>query len=394
MDAAAAPAGESLRRTWRCAREAAGSPCDGRCRAALDPDRCRLLALLRRHGRHASSFQVLGPGFGYWFDEIDEGAVAYAEVAGYRVAAGPPIAPRQRRALVAGRFVNESLSVGRRVLFFGVGDEFLEELRAAPPACGMDALPIGVQAEFEPAAYTLAGRRRRSMRAQVHRAHNHGVRVRRVQLDRPADREALRDQVETVLGRWLAQRRMGVLRFVVDVHPFVCETERRYYLAERGGSTVGFLAAVPVYARDGWFLEDLIRAPGAPNGTNEALIHAALEDARVSGDSYATLGLAPLAGLPRGPGPHRLLRGGLRAAYRWLGALYGFEGLFAFKRRMRPERWAAQHLVACPPRAGLVALGAVLRAFSGGGLLAFARDSLARAVSHRLPRTWGSPRAG
>jgi hypothetical protein len=36
----------------------------------------------------------------------------------------------------------------------------------------------------------------------------------------------------------------------------------------------------------------------------------------------------------------------------------------------------------------------VLRAFSGGGLLAFARDSLARAVSHRLPRTWGSPRAG
>jgi phosphatidylglycerol lysyltransferase len=365
--------------SWREVRAAAGSCCDGRCGRALDAERCRVLTLLRRHGRHATSFQVLGPDFAYWFDQDASAAVAYAEVGRYRVVAGPPIAPLEERAAVAARFVGASRAARRRVLFFSVGQDFVDELRAAPPQGGLDVLPIGVQAEFDPADYGLAGRERRSMRAQVNRARNHGVRVRRVSVEQLEAQTSLRAQVETVLARWLAARRMGVMRFLVDVHPFVAAPERRFYLAERQGHAVGFLAAAPVYARGGWFLEDVIRAPDAPNGTNEALIHAALDEGREDGALYATLGLAPLAELPTGPGPHRLLRWALRGAYRWLGALYGFRGLYAFKSRTRPDRWTRQNLVACPPKAGVGALVAVLRAFAGQGLVTYVRDSAARA---------------
>ena len=37
----------------------------------LDAERRRVLAVLRRHGWNATSFQVLGPAFHYWFDGGD-----------------------------------------------------------------------------------------------------------------------------------------------------------------------------------------------------------------------------------------------------------------------------------------------------------------------------------
>src|SRR5581483_10517179 len=40
---------------------------------ASDGDRQRALALLRRHGWNATSFQILEPGFLYWFDDHHPG---------------------------------------------------------------------------------------------------------------------------------------------------------------------------------------------------------------------------------------------------------------------------------------------------------------------------------
>ena len=92
----------------------------------------------------------------------------------------------------------------------------------------------------------------------------------------------------------MEHRRMAVLRFMVDPQPFSFRQERRY-LAETQSGPVGFMAAIPVYGRNGWFFEDVIRVPDAPNGTSELLIHSGLEDARAHGDSFVTLGLSPLA---------------------------------------------------------------------------------------------------
>ena len=59
---------------------------------------------------------------------------------------------------------------------------------------------------------------------------------------------------------------------------------------------MGFAGVVPVYARRGRFIEDLLRAPEAPNGTSELLVDAAMREAASDGVRYVTLGLAPLAG--------------------------------------------------------------------------------------------------
>ena len=352
----------------------------------------RVLEILRAHGKHATSFQILEPGYTYWFDEesASPGAVvAYVRSGSFRVTAGVPIAAEAGLAGVTSRFLTASEEAGDRVLFFSADDEFLQVLRAAPGNRSFDAVPIGLQPEWDPSQYSTEGRNRRSLRAQIARASNKGVTVRRIHSHEVTDAHGgIRHQIEEVLRRWLDGRRMSVMHFLVDLSPFHAAEERRYYLAEHAGEAVGFLAAIPVYQRQGWFFEDIVRAPNAPNGTVELLVDRAMSDAAEAGESYVTLGLAPLAGISTEAGEHRRMRQVLHACYRHLGALYQFTGVHQFKQRFRPDCWRTQYLVQCPPGLGVRGFHAVLRAFAGRGLLAFGFDTLRRLLGRISTRVW------
>src|SRR5439155_7927158 len=129
-----------------------------------------------------------------------------------------------------------------------------------------------------------------------------------------------------------------------QLEPLTFVAERVVVVAERAGELVGLGSAVPVYARNRIFLEDLIRAPSAPNGTPELLVDAVM---RAAGAPEVTLGLAPLAG-----GVARWLR-----LARWAGGpLYDFEGLRAFKAKLKPHAWEPVYLCAAPGASRLVAL--------------------------------------
>ena len=354
-------------------------------------DQERVLRILRDHGRHATSFQILEPGYTYWFDaHVPEGAVvAYVSQKRWRVAAGIPIAPADRVGEVARRFVEDAQASGERVLFFSADRTLCSALEVSGVA--YDAIKVGENPEWDPADWTTAGAKRRSLRAQVNRARNHGVTIRTIGADELANAPGpLRSEIEVLLRQWLDSRRMSAMRFLVDLAPFHYPAERRYYVAEQGDRAVGFLAAVPIYAEHGWFFEDLIRVPSAPNGTAELLVDTAMRDAQAQGDSLVTLGLAPLSGLNAEPGPHRLTRRALVACYDHLGPLYQFQGVRSFKERFRPDRWRDQLLVSAPPALGVGAFHAVLGAFAGGGLVNFGLDTIRRWLV-RIPHpTWAA----
>ena len=71
--------------------------------------------------------------------------------------------------------------------------------------------------------------------------------------------------------------------FLVQVDPLTLLEEHRVYLAEQDGRLVAFLTAAPIFARPGWLLQNLIRAPDAPNGTSEILVDHAMRDAGLGG---------------------------------------------------------------------------------------------------------------
>ena len=335
--------------------------------AALDlvVDRDRVLALLKRYGWNATSFQILEPGFRYWFDGDDalgEACVGYVDTGSAWVAAGSPVAPPERFAEVSARFAAAAVAAGRRVSFFATEQRFHD-------AAQWSSLRVGDQPIWSPADWAGVVSGSRSLREQLRRAQAKGVTVRSPALAELEPGHPTRIDLEGLIARWLASRQIAPMGFLVHVDPFTFCDQRRYFIAERDGRAIGLLCAIPIYARPGWFFEDFLRDPSAPNGTVELLIDAGMRAAATERIPYVTLGLVPLSG-EIGPW--------LRAARRWGRTLYDFDGLRAFKAKLKPRAWDPIFLSYPHSGSGFVAMFDTLTAFSRGGLFRFGLETLLR----------------
>jgi phosphatidylglycerol lysyltransferase len=326
--------------------------------------RARVLALLRAFGWNATSFQILESGLRYWFEPA--GCVAYVDTGRAWVAAGAPLAPEQTIARVAEGFVRAARAQGKSAVFFATERRFVEQTEYA-------ALLIGEQPEWDPQHWVQALGNNSSLREQLRRARAKGVRVDAVTARELAAGTPLRQALERLITEWLRAKPMPPMGFLVQVDPFQLMTERRLFVARRqqGGEqeVVGFAAVIPVYARQGWFLEDLIRSARAPNGTTELLVDAAVRDAAALGSRYFTLGLSPLAGAVSKP---------LEWASRYSGGLYDFRGVRAFKSKFRPAEWSPIFLSHPRGESAVVALYHSLSAFAQRGLLSYGFSTLLR----------------
>jgi len=145
--------------------------------------------------------------------------------------------------------------------------------------------------------------------------------------------------------------------FAVDVFQ---HKERKKYFAARDatGRLVGFLAASPIPARDGWYLEDVLRRRESPNGTTDLLVVEVLDLLRRDGAKLATLGTAPMA-MEGGVDPDVpnsfLLSKAARIVAGCFSLFYNFEGVRRFKAKFAPSWWESEYLlisqnVTAPPR--------------------------------------------
>jgi len=327
------------------------------------PDaRTRVLAALERFGWNATSFQTLGSEFSYWF-AADGSPVAYVDTGRAWVAAGAPIAPEALLGDVAREFAQAAKRAGRRVVFFAT-----EHRAAGLP--GFTSLLIGEQPLWDPREFDEVVSATPSLREQLRRARAKGVSVTLADPREVAEHGApLRRALEKLVDAWLATRPMPPMGFLVRVEPFTFAAERRLFVARRGEELVGFAAVVPVYARNGWFIEDLIRSSSAPNGTVEALVAAAMSDASAQGSDYVTLGLAPLAGG---------VTDTLRFFARLGSPLYDFSGIKAFKAKFRPREWVPIYLTYPSDERAETAVLDALSAFSRRGLLRYGVEALLR----------------
>ncbi|MEP6835714.1 MAG: phosphatidylglycerol lysyltransferase domain-containing protein [Gemmatimonas sp.] len=320
-------------------------------------DDARALTLLKQHGHTATAFQVLAPGMHHWFAR-DTGMVGYIDIGSAWVVAGEPVAAHDLTIPVAEEFVAHAEAHRKRVAFFAT-----EGALASSPR--FRRVFIGEQPVWNPMEWPETLRASRSLREQLRRARAKRVVVREVKGDDHATDESL----TRLMQRWLATRAMPTMHFLVELEPFVHRESRRLFVAEREGVLVAFLSLAPVSARNGWLFEHLLRDPLAPNGTAELLVDFAMQQLRGENVTWATLGLAPLAGP---------VSGWLRFARDLARPLFNFTGLAAFKRKLRPTSWEAIYLAYPRERSSVLAMRDSLRAFAGRSLIGFGLHTIIR----------------
>jgi phosphatidylglycerol lysyltransferase len=314
----------------------------------------QVAALINRHGWNATSFQTLEDGYRYFFHA--GGCVAYVDTSEAWVVAGAPIAAYEGIPEVLRAFLKAARHAERRVSLFGVEQRLLDLAQGS-----LKAVKVGEQPVWDPSDWQQTLARRRSVREQLRRARAKGVVVR--ELSRTELESAgLRAEISAVARRWLAGRRLPPLGFLLRLELFNFAHERRCFVAEQGGRIVGVAGVVPVPARAGWFVEDLLRDPHSPSGTGELLVDAAMRGAAAAGSRWLTLGLAPLAG----DVPPLLL-----VARHGGELLYGFEGLRRYKAKLEPRSWHPLYVAYPPEQSSIRSLLDAWNAFTGTGLLGF-----------------------
>jgi phosphatidylglycerol lysyltransferase len=347
--------------------------------AALPAELARAHDIILRHGWNSTVFQILNPGIDLWFSDAEDALVGYVEHAGVRVVAGAPVAAGDRLASVTREFEADTARRGLSVCYFGA-ERRLERLLQVLP--GHATVVLGAQPTWDPRSWVDIVATHASLRGQLNRALNKGVAVSEWDAQRAGASPALRG----CLQAWLATRGLPPLHFLVEPATLGRILQRRVFVAERHGDVVGFLLASPIPTRGGWLIEQVIRAGGAPNGTNELLIDAAMRALARSGSAYVTLGLAPLArreGLPRTLNPRWL-----RVLLHWVRAhgqrFYNFEGLEFFKEKLRPQEWEPVFAVSNERRFSPRTLYAIAAAFSDGPPFRTVAAGLASALEREL----------
>ena len=325
-----------------------------------------LLRLQTLYGFNAHSLVSIAPGALLWSTPDIDGAIIYGEFGRVCLAAGDPLAPLEDMAELARQFAAFAKREGRAVAFVPTSAAFA---RMVAPR-DFTALKVSAAPYFDLQTWNPRGDCAKKIRAGVNQAHRAGVTVETISDDID---ESLKKETAQLCMHWLDARRAATtFGWLVALDPFLHSEYKKYFAARVDGKLVAFLAASPIPARKGWYLEDVLREPDAPQGTATLLVVEALAKLKEEGAALATLGTSPLA--TDGPNEiaadeHRVIETGLRVASRRLSGFYNFEGLRRFKGKFVPSWWESEYClgqrgVTIPPRVA----HAVVRALVPGGV--------------------------
>ena len=340
--------------------------------------------LIVEYGWNAMSYQILNPGIRLWFPEGSTGVIGYVEAYGFRVVAGAPVCPPDRAMELVAAFQSDASAAGKRVCYFGAEEQIAVFMRELGPVARM---LLGSQPVWHPGGWTSRVSSKASLRAQFARARNKNVSVSLWSSDR-----AMRNkELEQCLYEWLGTRGLPPMHFLVEPDTLARLYDRRVYVADRDGKSVGFIVASPVPLRNGWLIEQIIRGADAPNGTAELMLDTAMRDLAQLDAEYVTLGLSPLSvrsGIPQVDLPFwmNLLLDGARV----IGSrFYNFDGLDSFKTKFLPERWEPIYAITNETHISLRTLYAIAGAFSGTSPLQFLLRAGLREFRRELTRRSG-----
>jgi phosphatidylglycerol lysyltransferase len=321
------------------------------------PSQSRARELVLRFGWNAVSYQILNRGISLWFSSTHEAVIGYVLRDKVRVVAGAPICDEKDLCAVVREWENEASSVGHKVCYFGAAGRLYELLNREND---YSTVVLGAQPVWHPKDWAQEFSVNKSLRAQLSRAKNKGVRIEEWNPVRArGNRELAR-----ILSEWLKSRGLPSLHFLVEPQTLERLGDRRLFVALKNKTPVGFVVLAPIPCRNGYLTEQFVRGREAPNGTIELLLHHAIGTIEAEGASYVTMGLVPLSKL--GGAEENPLW--LRTLLSWMRShgqrFYNFGGLETFKAKFNPSLWEPIYAISNESNFSAPMLYAVAGAFT------------------------------
>ncbi len=352
------------------------APGSGRRRLGNPQDRAHALTVLEQadHATPEAWLAALGDKT-ILFSPSGNSFLSY-RVRGRRwIAMGEPAGLKSERLDLLWAFAELADSYGGSAVFYSVGEGLLADLATM----GLAMRKVGETAVVEVAAFTLEGKSRQNLRTAVNRAEREGASFAVLP---PGSASALATELKAVSEAWLDdhngdEKSFSLGRFdpaYLDLTPLAIVRQTAEGEDPAQGRIVAFANLLPGAGEAREVAIDLMRhTPDAPPGIMDYLFIRAIQWAAAEGYAGFDLGMAPLAGLDdRRLAPVFGRVGAL--VFEEGGALYGFQGLRAYKSKFAPD-WRPRFIAAPTSTPLALALLDVALLTSGGwpGLLGIKR---------------------
>ncbi len=323
--------------------------------------------LQSEYGYNEHSFIGVAVQSEVWIDPDGKGLVSYNESGKVWIVGGEPLGRDCDLAGITSRFISEARRKKKVVAFVPTTEKFAQAVANQ----NVRIIKVGASPYFDLTKWNPTGNCAKTLRSSVNRGRRTGVLVEEI----TQITDVFRKETNELCDSWGESRRSGVkFGWLFEVLPFQSFKVKKYFAArDASGKLVGLLAASPIPAREGWYLEDVVRACNAPEGTTDLLVFEALKTLADQGAKLATLGTVPLSE----KGEHKLSVGSnymVESAFtlsrRYLRSIYNFEGLGHFKSKFVPTWWENEYVIISkgklvPPRVA----NAIFNILLPGGIL-------------------------
>lgn len=308
--------------------------------AVLIPDtttRDKVNEIVQLYGTNSISYFALSEEKSYYFSDSGKSVISYVLRGSTAVVAGDPIGPESELPLMIKQFVKFCHEQDWSIVFWQIRDKTASLYRAA----GFRLLKIGEDAIIDAQNFTLKGGAMANVRSSAKRAEKDGLRV-IFYRGHVTDNEQLK-QMEQISQYWLAEKGGSEMGFSLGHFDAQGDPQQIYSLAVDAQNKVhAFVSFIPVYGRQGWGLDLMRRAEQCAPGTMELLLARTIEHLKSTGSAMISLGVAPLSNANQEDDTF------LGTSIDFLTDRFGNpsknQSLFNFKKKFQPT-WESRYLV-------------------------------------------------
>lgn len=297
-----------------------------------------ILASLKKYGRNTNSIFHLYDSFSHLrVNEKSKGKqgeeiFGYESHPGFDLVISDPLCDSRNCEEVLRRLTKFGRDRDKDTILFAIGPAFAN----AAKNLSFKVVAIGKEPQFELKKWSSMGLSSK-LKSAIRQVEKRGIVIEEFSLQQLHSKNMI-DDMNEILQTWFLSRASEKFRNLTEVNPAAGSDDKKFFVAHQAGRVDAFLIASPIYAKNGYFLQDLIRTTSSVSGVADALVVRALECLKSQGYEMASLGVSPLAGLrdPAVNTKHPYLNKILNLIYDYQKFPVHFKDLYGFKRKFEP----------------------------------------------------------
>lgn len=301
-------------------------------------ERGRVQKLVDRYGCDSLDPYAMLHDKSYFFTADSQVVVPYVLSGNIAVALANPIGPAELQQVGIAEFALFCRRQDWEPVFYAVTEQTIPFYEQA----GLSVFKIGEGARLRTDKFELKGNDFQNLRTICNRARRLGIRFRWYDAAEGVD-EVLERRLAFISQCWLETKKDQEMTF--DMGSYSREDIRRYGAAvavDAAGSPLAFATWRPFAQGEGQAL-DLMRALPQARNTMDFVLVESIARFRAKGVGEINLGIAPLANTQKTPSRLVAEEKVVQFLYENLNHVYGYQSLFEFKRKYRPE-WLGRYV--------------------------------------------------